>query len=77
LVQLDLNVADYLPFGGNARTVESVVCRAEITNSSGSTIYENPSVVVNAGSNDDLIQLKWPTSCSGKVGVTARMDKPV
>jgi hypothetical protein len=72
-----LDVSDYLPFGGNARTVESVVCRADIRNSGGSIVYNTPSVVLNAGSNNNLVQLKWPESCSGKVGVTARMDRPV
>ncbi|MCG6903593.1 MAG: right-handed parallel beta-helix repeat-containing protein [Rhodobacter sp.] len=72
-----LNVADYLPFGGNARTVTSVVAEGDILNSSNQVTYNFPSVTPNAGAGNDLVQLKWPQSCRGKVQVTARMDNPV
>jgi len=72
-----LNVADYLPFGGNARTVSSVIAKGDITNAASQTTYNFPSVVTNAGASNDLVQLKWPETCKGKVVVTARMDNPV
>jgi len=73
----NLNVADYLPFGGNSRTVTSVVLKGDITNASGAAVYNCPSAFPNAGATDDLVQLKWPEACKGNVIVTARMDKPV
>lgn len=72
-----LDVSAYLPFGGDARSVESVVVRADLRDSGGSVVYQNPSVVLNAGSNNNLVQLKWGQSCEGKVLVTARMDRPI
>ena len=72
-----LNVANYLPFGGNARTVSSVVAEGNITNSSNQSVYDFPAVIPNAGSNKNLVQLKWPQSCRGTVLVTSRCDKPV
>ena len=72
-----LNVAEYLPFGGNARTVTSVVTEGDITNSGNQVTYNFPSAIPNAGAGKDLVQLKWPESCRGTVLVTARMDNPV
>ncbi|KMW59043.1 hypothetical protein AIOL_004024 [Candidatus Rhodobacter oscarellae] len=72
-----LNVADYLPFGGNARTVESVVAEGNIKNAAGQNIYHFPAVFTNAGTENNLVQLRWPEACNGTVVVTARVDKPV
>ncbi len=71
-----LNVGDYLPFEGNARTVSSVVMRSDIKNGSNQNLYVMPTVVINAGSGNDLVQLKWPQACRGRVFVTARVDRP-
>ncbi len=72
-----LDVGDYLPFGGNARTVSSVVSEGNLKNPSGQNVYLAPSAFPNAGTNDDQVQLKWPEACTGTVLVTARVDKPV
>ncbi len=72
-----LNVADYLPFAGNARTVEAVVAKGNIKNGSGANVYHFPAAIPNAGTGEDLVQLIWPEACSGSVTVTSRMDKPV
>ena len=72
-----LDVSGYLPFGGNARTVSSVVVEGDLRNSSNQNVYHSPSAFPNAGTNDDQVQLKWPEACSGTVLVTARVDKPV
>lgn len=73
----NLNVGAYLPFGGNSRTVTSIVTKGTITNSSNSAVYHFPATGFNAGTNSDLVELKWPESCKGKVIITARMDRPV
>jgi hypothetical protein len=72
-----LNVADYLPFDGFARTVSSVIAKGDILNASNATTFAFPSVATNVGANQDLVQLKWPETCRGKVVVTARCDNPV
>lgn len=72
-----LNVSDYLPFDGHTRSVDSLMPIANITNSGGGAVYHNPSVILNAGANQDLVQLNWPEPCKGKVIVTARMDRPI
>lgn len=71
-----LNFADYLPFAGNTRTVSSVVARSDILNGSGAKLFALPTAVINAGANNDLVQLEWPEACRGRVFVTARVDKP-
>ncbi|MDF0603826.1 glycosyl hydrolase family 28-related protein [Psychromarinibacter sp. C21-152] len=71
-----LNVGDYLPFGGNARTVSSVVMRDAIRNGAGDKLYVMPTVNINAGADNSYVQLVWPEPCRGKVFVTARGDKP-
>ena len=72
-----LNVADYLPFDGHARTVEAVTAKGDILNATNQATFNAPSVVTSAGAGQDLVQLKWPESCRGKVLVTTRMDNPV
>ena len=71
-----LNVGDYLPFGGYARVVSSVVTRSDILNGSNAKLFALPTAVINAGSNNNYVQLEWPEACRGKVFVTARVDKP-
>ncbi len=72
-----LNPSNYLPFGGNARTVTSVVAEGEIRNASNNRVNGMPYVVVNAGSTSDLVQLDWQEACRGTVHVTVRVDKPL
>lgn len=72
-----LDVSEYLPFSGNARTVTSVVTEGEIRNASNARVNALPYVKVNQGANADLVQLVWPEACRGTVHVTTRVDKPV
>lgn len=72
-----LNVSGYLPFNGYARTVASVVAQGSIKNASNTNIYAFPASVVNAGANQNLVQLIWPEPCHGKVQITSRSDRPI
>ena len=36
-----------------------------------------PYVTVNDGPNQNLVRLTWPQAVSGRVHVTARVDRPV
>ncbi|MDJ0824825.1 MAG: glycosyl hydrolase family 28-related protein [Rhodobacter sp.] len=72
-----LNVGDYLPFGGHARTVQAVTPKGPISNSGGTYVYHFPRFTANAGSNKNQVQVNWPENCKGSLMVTARVDKPV
>ena len=72
-----LDPSAYLPFGGNARTVTSVVCEGEILNGSDQRVTAQPYVNVNAGPEYKYIQLVWPEPCRGTVQVTTRVDNPI
>jgi len=72
-----LDPSAYLPFGGNTRTVTSVVAEGHILNGAGQRVTAMPGTVVNAGATNKFVQLDWPEPCRGTVHVTARMDKPI
>ncbi len=72
-----LDPSAYLPFGGNARTVTSVVPEGAIRNSADAVVSAMPYVNVNAGTQNQYVQLVWPEPCRGTVQVTVRVDKPI
>lgn len=72
-----LDPSAYLPFGGNAREVISVVAEGEITNGAGDAVAHMPAAVPNAGAAYKYVQLKWPENVKGKVRVTTRVDNPL
>lgn len=67
----------YLPFGGWARNVVSMVPENRITNASNGTVAALPYVKVEQGAKKDLISLVWPEAVKGRMHVTARMDNPI
>ncbi len=71
----NIDFAPSLPFGGKARTVESVVALNTIQSGS-TTVYDNPYVLTGQGTDGSQIKVNWPSACRGKVTVTARMDNP-
>jgi hypothetical protein len=72
-----LDPSGYMPFGGEARVVESVVSLADITNAGGARVYDNPNVVRRVGANRNLVQLRWSQACKGSVSVSVRADRPI
>ncbi|MGB1235167.1 MAG: glycosyl hydrolase family 28-related protein [Planktomarina sp.] len=72
----NVEFAPKLPFGGRARTVESVVSVGRIQNGS-STVYNNPYVQTSQGPNGSQVKLNWGQSVRGQATVTARMDNPL
>lgn len=72
-----LDPSAYLPFGGNARTVTSLIAEGEIQNASNARVTAMPYVNVNAGVDYKYVQLVWPEPCRGTVQVTTRVDKPI
>ncbi|MDO9524286.1 MAG: glycosyl hydrolase family 28-related protein [Gemmobacter sp.] len=68
--------ASFLPFGGWARVVTSVVAEGAIS-AEGTTRYDMPYVQTEQGATRKLVHLRWPVAVSGKVNVTIRVDNPV
>ncbi len=72
-----LDVSGYLPFGGRAREVTSVVTEGPVLNSLDMTDFSHPYVTPEAGAEKNQVLLTWPVALKGRVNVTARVDKPV
>ena len=72
-----IDFAGYLPFGGKAREVESVVAEGAVLNASNSPVFAMPYATSEVGGGQDQISLTWPEPVRGRVHVTARADRPV
>ncbi|MGJ5621477.1 glycosyl hydrolase family 28-related protein [Sulfitobacter sp. MF3-043] len=70
----DIDTSGYLPFGGQALNVDSVVAQGAIKDASDLTQYAMPYVQQIQGPNRDRIRVVWPTPVKGKVLVVVRMD---
>lgn len=66
-----------LPFGGEARTVTSVVMEGPPRDSSNASRYEMPYAEVRQGVNNDEVRLRWPQATRGRALVTVRVDRPL
>ncbi|WBL33841.1 glycosyl hydrolase family 28-related protein [Sinirhodobacter sp. HNIBRBA609] len=66
----------YLPFGGWARNVESVLAEGMITNNSGSRVSSMPYVVVEQGAAKQDVTLNWAEAAKGRVQIKIRCDNP-
>ncbi len=71
------DVSAYLPFGGWAREVSSVVTENPVTNAGGATVFAMPFVTTLDGPNRNRVRLTWPEPTRGRVHVTARVDRPI
>jgi hypothetical protein len=67
----------YLPFGGRARNVTSIVAEGAITNSTGAAQFVMPNVSVEQGAGAQSVYLNWPTPVKGRAQVTIRCDNPL
>lgn len=72
-----LDPSDYLPFGGWARTVESITFDGPLTNNSAQTVYDMPYATKNYGTLSNQVRLTFPQATQGTVRVSVRMDNPV
>lgn len=68
--------ARFLPFGGRARNVPSVVLEGPVTNAANVVQYVQPYVQVEQGARGELANLRWPTPVKGRAQVTVRCDNP-
>ncbi len=71
-----INPGPFLPFGGWARNVESVVTEGMITGSSGERRSDLPFVTVEQGVLKQEIKLNWAATSKGLVQVKVRVDNP-
>ncbi len=72
-----IDVGGWLPFGGKAREVTSLVTEGAITNAGSATNFALPFVTTETGVDQNEVTLTWPEPVKGRVHVTARVDKPV
>jgi hypothetical protein len=72
-----INAASYMPFGGRARNVESLVAQGAITNAANATQYVSPHTLVEQGAGGASVHVKWPTAVKGQVLATIRVDNPL
>lgn len=72
-----VNVGPFLPFGGFARFVTSVVALNQISGPGGERRSDMPFTTVLQGAASNQVRLNWAQASQGSVMVTARMDNPV
>ncbi|SIS58679.1 glycosyl hydrolase family 28-related protein [Phaeovulum vinaykumarii] len=63
-----------LPLNGWARNVEGLVAEGAILNASGGRVSEMPYVLVEQGTDNREVHVKWSTAARGTVQVKLRMD---
>ena len=66
----------WLPFGGWARNVESLVAEGPITNTAGARVTSMPYVNVESGTSKSNVFVVWPEAAKGRVQVKVRVDNP-
>ena len=71
-----INPAGYLPFGGWARNVESVLAEGMISNATGGRVIEMPFANVEQGALRQQVTLNWSQAARGRVNLRVRMDNP-
>lgn len=72
-----VDAADYLPFGGRARNVESVVLEGPVRDAGNTVQWAQPYVEVEQGTGGRYANLRWPSALKGKAMVTVRCDNPL
>ena len=71
-----VDASRYLPFGGQARNVESLVFENMLTNASGGRVTEMPYIVPDQGASKDRVTINWSQAVKGRAQIKIRMDNP-
>ena len=66
----------YLPFGGWARHVESVVAEGKITGPANEYRTDMPYVEVEQGASKQDVTVNWAAAAKGRIQIRVRMDNP-
>ncbi|OOY24247.1 hypothetical protein BMI91_09315 [Thioclava sediminum] len=72
-----VDASEYLPFGGWARNVQSLIAEGMVRDGSGARIDAMPYVAVEQGAAKNQITVNWPEAAKGRLQVTLRMDNPI
>ncbi|KIT17671.1 glycosyl hydrolase family 28-related protein [Jannaschia aquimarina] len=72
----DIDLSDFLPFGGEARVVTAIVPEGRIKDNANATIWDMPYCAGGIGANRRSVRVNWRVPARGKVFVTARCDAP-
>lgn len=71
-----VNPGPYLPFGGWARNVESVVAEGMITGPANERRSDMPYVEVEQGAAKQNVTVNWAAASKGRIHLKVRMDNP-
>ncbi|WP_347312580.1 glycosyl hydrolase family 28-related protein [Defluviimonas sp. SAOS-178_SWC] len=71
-----INPGPYLPFGGWARNVESIVAEGKITGPSNEYRTDMPYVEVEQGASKQNVTVNWASASKGRIQIRVRMDNP-
>ena len=71
------DAAPLLPFGGQARFVDSFVFDGAVQNASNTAVFETPYVTDNLGSNKSETRFTFGTAVKGRIRYQVRMDNPL
>ncbi|MDK3019624.1 glycosyl hydrolase family 28-related protein [Pseudodonghicola flavimaris] len=63
-----------LPFGAEARGVDSIVALDHIRTSGSTEVFEMPYVLLRQGSDKDKVKLVWSQALRGEVALSLRID---
>ncbi|MCB2135583.1 MAG: right-handed parallel beta-helix repeat-containing protein [Rhodobacteraceae bacterium] len=66
----------YLPFGGWARNVDTLVTEGMITGPAGERRSDMPFVTVEQGASKQQVTVNWQNSAKGRLQIKVRMDNP-
>src|SRR5690606_13601471 len=66
----------FLPFGGWARAVESLVAEGMISGAANERRSDMPYVQIEQGASKQDVTLNWAAAAKGRVRVMVRMDTP-
>ena len=72
----EVDLSDYLPFGGEARVVTAVAPEGRIKTASNATLWTMPWAFAGVGAGNRAARVNWSEPAKGKVFVTARCDAP-
>jgi hypothetical protein len=72
----DLDLTDYLPFGGHARVVTAICPEGRIKAANNASVFTFPYCAGKIGTDEQTVRVNWSEPMKGKVFVTARCDAP-
>ncbi len=71
-----VDMSDYLPFGGRAMTVESIVADGPIELSNGTNVHNFPYCDTEQGTGGQSVSVNWGATVEGRIRMQVRSDLP-